>query len=469
MGGKISVRTRSSLKIKASALLLAFLGSCANTRTEIISRDSLIWVKSNEEPQVLVVKSENESISVQSSILLPDLDDLVIDYKNRTIDVPVSYGRVEKCIVVETREETRLENEATVSTIVAETTDLSRCHVYVYAGTAVGGLAGMFVAAPLASKGNEKVAAFLLGLPLGALTGIITGAYIGEDVNHCIQEWHKSTKVIDTKIGPLTSNQRTVKTESMWRLPPQRKTHTKELLKSGILEVEGDNFGQREFPIRDGHASISVPPLPEPYVFARYLDALRKTDLSWVKPVCRPGVEDYLMAAADSVTLSLTVSARKDRGGEPATKTYDVPILKLPDHDDIINYVVNKHINERIQDVTLSYLDLDDHTAITNLQVTISPRGVPKPNQLVAGCFEHQRDRATAIGFVKDYTYEPFETRVNKEQSFSALLLFPYTLATKLKGYRFQSGTVQFKEGALNKEIYLTELGSKLRVLNVRE
>src|SRR3989338_1290560 len=68
---------------------LPFLNSCANTSTEIITQDELTWVKSDKEPEVRVVGSENESFSSQSGILLPGLNHLVVDYEHGKIDVPV--------------------------------------------------------------------------------------------------------------------------------------------------------------------------------------------------------------------------------------------------------------------------------------------------------------------------------------------------------------------------------------------
>ncbi len=242
---------------------------------------------------------------------------------------------------------------------------------------------------------------------------------------------------------------------------------------SGSLSLSG--FLQGKVPIAgNGHATISVPPLRNSLVFANNQnDAVSKVDLSWVRTTCREGLAEFVSFNAQPTTMQLAAQTHPPAGEEQRYETdqriYQLGAYKIPSRNDMIQFAVERHINSRIQQATIIYKDMESHFPVHNVQASFSPVRVPTPADLASLCFTEQEDRNTAQRFISQYTYAPFNVRVNGEYSFMVLTPATFRVRTVHPNYRHNDGRMTFVPGNLEWEAFMVELGSKHRVREVPE
>lgn len=457
-----------SFLVKAGiySLTVPFLGSCVGPT--LVERRAL-------KPEWVSVRPVQQEV-ISSEVVSQDTvehqlgEEVRVDYDQRLVEISLLEQTVRSSTKIDSIRESQLLQEIKKEELIWEGSDyMGFCNfakwsvgVGVVGGGILGGIYYLYADEEDAATASAVIwlssigfGVMLAGL---ALKSLPTGAC--DNVR-----W---TKVETTATNNQRSQERTyTKTTAQ---PPEILST---LPANATLTASGDLFPERTYRVINGRTVIEVQAPEYPVIFAgKREDIGRRVATKWINPQCQGGVIDYITSHAQPALTSLQVRTQAPAGREGVEtdeKTYPINLFLGPSREEVIRYVVDEHINSRIQQATVVYSDMDSHFPVTNIQASFTPVGVPNPAGLVRGCFGQREDQQAAERYVKDYTYSSFETRINGEHSF--MIYVPSTFRVKVvhPSYHYLDERLKFEEGNLVQERFLVELGSKHRVRAVPE
>lgn len=449
--------------VSLAAALSLSLSSCGATR-EISRRDvGYDWVRSNQAPLEEVLFSKD----LESQKREHKLGDLDIDYEQRVIAIPVDEVLVGYTTIDDTVKKTEFLQEVRVQEVTElGPRDKEKCESSSSPARVLLSVSVLGAGAAVVSENNLFfIVPIITTIPALVATGV--------SIKYCSSR--ESTRTVHIPTGRTKEEYLTEEREGAPTTSPS--LDQTQPAQGGSVLLSGTISGPPAA-IKNGQAVFHLPnpALQFPYLFTNSRDKIPSmVDISWIKKDCRDGVLRYVRDNAQPISGELHAETRAPAGEEETYKTdnknYAFHSFKAPAHEEIIDFVVQEHINRRIQTGVVLYYDLATRSLINNLEVSLTPIRIPSPADLVSVCFESVEDQRTAMKHIKPYRYDLFDARVNGEITFPVFVPSTFRISARNPAYDSldEEFTFTFRNGPEVKERYMSQTGSKHRVKTVPE
>lgn len=413
------------------------------------------WLKNDKPPAEQVLGATDSDRHIITDLFGPSVQ---VRYDENKIIFPVQ-RRVEKEVITATSIKTTylLEEEVdrSVETGLKVKWERAGC---------IGGLglgAGLVALGVPASNNDNDAAAALLSI--SGIAVAAWGFFAG-----CDPKDYKHTH--DTPTGLTKTNVTTgvvhsAGSRSLVSLLPAQNVAV--YLTSNVPIVQDRTYA------RDGKAEFAVSP-QYPVLFTNDPTKVPgMLDVSWLRGACQKDAVDYILQQMMHTDLSVAV-VTNERQADPSTTynagslQYKVPVIVGPTIEQIIQYLVDTHINSRIKMATVSYLDVDSHYPIKNVSLTVTPDHVPTPEQLASQCFGNEY-LGQALRSVRAYAHEPFGVVINGQADLPVYTPSAFRVKAIHPDYHFRDDVMKFTAEQLVQTQAMRLLGDKHRVRMVPE